>query len=126
MRSQAFQERRGSPRIKLPPMLASVIATNATDADSGTLHGHAYDISSSGVRIELDQPLEPGQTIGVHVDLPWNGRHIDAMADVVWVNDGEDDPGPRRMALHFVSFGNGMDALRLDDLMRVTSTRVAA
>jgi hypothetical protein len=126
MRSQAFKERRASPRIKLPHMLAGVTATNDLNGVANPLLGHAYDISSTGVRIELDCPLQPGETVGIHVDLPWNGQQINAMADVIWVNDDEDDPGPRRMALQFKSFGDNMDAVRLDDLMATAATRVAA
>ena len=126
MRSKKFQERRGSPRIKLPPMLTSVVATSTTSPQGQTFHGHAYDISVSGVRIELDHPLDLGQTVGLHVDMPWNGRHIRATADVVWVSDPEDDPGPRRMALQFRSVEHEMSAAALDSLMPVTAARAAA
>lgn len=126
MSSQTCQERRTAARIKLPPMLTSVIARPAGDPEAAEHHGHAYDISATGVRIELDQPLTPGDKVNVHVELPWDGHHIDALADVVWVNDDEDDPGPRRMALQFVSFGESTDRRRFDAMFDGSAVRMAA
>ena len=96
------QERRTAPRLRLPAMLTHVQATpRRTDSAASRLCGHAYDISETGVRIELDEALAIGDRVDVIVELPWAGPRIDAEADVIWVNDVHDDPGPRRMALKF-------------------------
>jgi hypothetical protein len=119
-KSSQADERRACPRLRLPAMLTSVIArlqprprerprpglrTNPRDGaatpTTPELHGHAYDISETGVRIELDEALPLGSRVNVSVNLPWAGPQVHANAKVVWVNDAEDDPGPRRMALQF-------------------------
>jgi Tfp pilus assembly protein PilZ len=83
-------------------MLTHVSAmTSQLGTGQKELHGHAYDISESGVRIELDHALEVGESVNLSVELPWAGPQIQGPAKVVWVNDEQDDPGPRRMALRF-------------------------
>jgi c-di-GMP-binding flagellar brake protein YcgR len=77
------------------------------------LHGHVYDISASGVRIELDEALHPGECVVLNLDLPGVRTSVNASASVVWINDPQDDPGPRRMALRFTSFSESADRDRL-------------
>lgn len=102
--------RRRHERFRLQPMYADVRAARGGDAP---LDGHAYDISESGVRIELDVPLDPGDHVDVELKLPGNATDVRASAAVVWVGDPEDDPGPRRMALQFESFATTADRNRL-------------
>ena len=102
-------DRRAHQRYMLMPMYTTVEARRlAGDADRALL-GHAYDISETGVRIELDEALEPGESIAVHLTLPGATSSVTASADVVWVNDEMDDPGPRRMALRFTNFRSDQD-----------------
>jgi hypothetical protein len=105
----ASVNRREHERLRLRPMYTSVIVEPAHQQmpDEASWLGHAYDVSASGIRIELDEPLEVGQCVKVHVDLTGGGfesEEVHADAKVVWVNDAEDDPGPRRMALRFTDF----------------------
>ena len=102
-------DRRTHQRFTLMPMYTTVEARRlVADVDQALL-GHAYDISETGVRIELDEALEPGESIAVHLTLPGATSSVAASADVVWVNDEMDDPGPRRMALRFTKFRSDQD-----------------
>ena len=90
------------------------------------MHGHVYDISVSGVRIELDEPLPPGAHVSLHLQLPGAPAAVEASADVVWCHDDQDDPGPRRMALRFVEFSDRGHHKRLVDFLTREHGRRAA
>ncbi len=106
-------DRRAYERFTLMPMYTSVEAKRLSDGVAEEIAGHAYDISEAGARIELDQALEPGESIAVDLTLPGASSTVSASADVVWVNDVTDDPGPRRMALRFTNFRSDEDHDRL-------------
>lgn len=105
--------RRADQRFKLQAMYTRVLADGPSDSPINGLQGHVYDISRSGVRIELDEPLDVGQPVNLRIDLPGGEKDISAAAAVVWVNDAQDDPGPRRMALRFGDFQTDADRTRL-------------
>lgn len=106
------QNRRRHVRVRLQPMYSWV---EVKPQHGGEYTGHAYDISESGVRIELDEPLSVGAKVELAIGLPGQSPanagepSIRAAADVVWVNDHDDDPGPRRMALAFEAFTTESD-----------------
>jgi uncharacterized protein (TIGR02266 family) len=118
--------RREHARIALPAMYTMVAAMPVSRADGSDLHGHAYDISEGGARIELDEPLPPGEAVNVRLTLPGHTGDIRAQADVVWVNDADDDPGPRRMALRFTDFVTSADRERLLRFVSTAVPRLAA
>ncbi len=120
--------RRMHRRFRMLPMYATVMARRLAETGTHGLHGHVYDVSEGGVRIELDEPLEPGESITVRLNLPGAPvEHcVEASASVVWVNDAEDDPGPRRMALRFVEFPDRSDRDRLVSYLEGGSARQAA
>ena len=120
-----FVNRRRHERFRLPPMYSSVTA-RPLNVPIGELAGHAYDISEGGVRIELDQPLDVGQSVAIDLDLPGEEEPIAATGDVVWINDADDDPGPRRMALRFRRFETTADRLRLQHFLGGDALRAAA
>jgi hypothetical protein len=122
----AVLNRRQCERFRLPAMYTSVSATPVAAQATPNFQGHAYDVSESGIRIELDEPLDPGQTVDLRLDLPGGAAEVSARADVVWVNEQEDDPGPRRMALRFIKFKTGDDRARLLRYLGSSPTRVAA
>ena len=97
-------ERRLHERFTLAPMYTDVTVQRVENLSIDRFEGHAYDISESGVRIELDVALEIGQGVALHLSLPGQENPMFVAADVVWVNDELDDPGPRRMALRFTDF----------------------
>ncbi len=107
------QTRREFDRIRVQPMYTAVTACTDAQNSSERLLGHVYDISESGVRIELDDALDPGENVTLHLDLPGAEAAVKAEASVVWVHDDQDDPGPLRMALKFTEFLNRSDRNRL-------------
>lgn len=122
MTAHLEENRRIHGRRRLAPMYTSVTAMLG-DQPEAVLHGHAYDISQGGVRVELDEPIDAGRTVELHLGLPGEIASLQARADVVWVNDAVDDPGPRRMALKFTEFKTASDQQRL--AMFISSRRAA-
>ncbi len=120
------QTRREFDRIRVQPMYTAVTACTGAQDNPLRLQGHVYDISESGVRIELDDALEPGQIVTLQLDLPGAAAAVEAAASVVWVHDDQDDPGPRRMALKFTEFQNRSDRNRLVDYIDRERGRRAA
>ena len=120
------KKRRGHERIRVQPMYTAVTACrSAQDADL-RLEGHVYDISKGGIRIELDEALDPGEVVALHLELPGAPTVVEASASVVWVHDVHDDPGPRRMALKFTGFPKNTDRDRLGDYIDREHGRCAA
>ncbi len=119
--------RRAHQRFRLPAMYTVVTARRGTAASrDAKLCGHIYDISEGGARIELDEPLEPGESIAVEMELPGAARDVRAQGCVVWVHDREDDPGPRRMAVRFTGFVKRSDHTRLVQYLASGQVRRAA
>ena len=114
--------RREFERFRLTPMYAAIRARTG----EGDLEGHVYDISQAGARIELDQALPPGHRMEIKLDLPGATLAVAASAEVVWVNDEVDDPGPRRMALRFDAFGSIDDRNRLIHYLGHGQEKIAA
>ncbi len=121
-------DRRAHDRFCLSPMYTSIAARSARDggASAGDLVGHIYDISRGGMRIELDEALEPGADLAVDLSLPGAVSAVHARASVVWVGDAADDPGPRRMALRFTGFADPQDEARLTTYLASGGARRAA
>jgi len=118
--------RRQFDRVSLPAMYTIVEAKRCASPGEADLHGHAYDISEGGARIELDEAPDPGESLDVRLTLPGEPRGIAAHGTVVWVNDVQDDPGPRRMALRFTDFGSAGDRARLQRYISEGALRAAA
>ena len=106
------KKRRGHERIRVQPMYTAVTACRSSQDNDLRLEGHIYDISKGGIRIELDEALDPGEVVALHVELPGATSIVEASASVVWVHDEHDDPGPRRMALQFTGFPKNADRAR--------------
>ena len=122
-KTESSQRRRDDERVRMAPMYTAVTASRSASA---AMHGHIYDISASGVRIELDEPLPPGEHVSLELQLPGAPTTVQASADVIWCHDEQDDPGPRRMALRFVEFSDRGHQKRLADfLIRERGRRAA-
>ncbi len=100
-------DRRRHVRYRLPSMY-TMVRVRAGD-DARLLAGHVYDVSTGGMRFELDGPLQPGERVRVSLHLPgtscWSapsGQVVETGAVVVWVEE-EDvaTSGPVRMACVF-------------------------
>ncbi len=105
--------RRRFERFALPIGYTTVTVQRSHENAVSTLTGHAYDISESGVRFELDEALDLGECVAASIMLPCEREPVFVNARVVWLNDAIDDPGPRRMALQFDEFTSPADRHRL-------------
>ena len=113
MQSDAEGCNRTSARIRLEPMYTAVTVRCREGMRLRALDGHAYDLSAAGVRIELDEPLPVDERVEVAIQLPGEAEAVTGSARVIWINDENDDPGPRRMALAFTGFRSREDHTRL-------------
>ena len=121
------RDARHSPRLKLPPMY-TLVRVKPEGAERFRWTGYIYDISESGMRFELDAPVEPGTRLEVRAMLPgifhttFNARGM-----VVRIHDDDDAPAPCRMGMVFDSFEQEDDRMRLQDYLEAsTATSLAA
>lgn len=113
-----FDDRRRHVRFNLEPMYSRVVVRRIGASDLA-IEGHAYDISSGGVRFELDEAIRPGERVLIRIDLPQTTtersterRSIYAFANIVWLAD--DEPfGPCSMAAIFTEFARESDEAML-------------
>lgn len=96
-------DRRTFTRYALPSMYTTVSVVD--DAGNTIREGHVYDISQGGMRFELDEPIEPGSSVTVRIDLPGHATdHVNATCNILWVEEEDLElPGPVRMACSFAS-----------------------
>ena len=118
--------RRQHERVHLEAGYASVTVQRVEGMALQTLEGHAYDISVSGARIELDRSLQLGERTAMCLRLPGEANSIFVSGRIVWVHDDEDDPGARRMAVQFTRFLAPEDRARLLRYVDGGSRRQAA
>ena len=104
---------RRHPRFSLQPMYTTVTVQRIVDMKVQTVEGHAYDVSERGIRLEMDEPLEVGERVAVCLTMGGEKTSVFGSGRVVWVNDEDDDPGPRRMAVELTRFLSGEDKARL-------------
>ena len=123
---QSNIDKRQHQRFILAPMYSSVIARLVGGEEVRELHGHAYDVSEAGVRFELDEAINPGESITVYLTLPGTQSSVGATGDVIWVNDETYDPGPRRLAIQFTDFRSDEDRFRLLNYLGSAQVRRAA
>jgi hypothetical protein len=117
-------DRRECERFTVSPMYTPVRVRLEGETEFAR-DGHAYDISESGLRFELDHPVEAGTPMTVELELPraglWAstddgpGRTIELKANVVWCDTEE--PGPARMAASVTEFIREGDKPRLMRLL---------
>ena len=118
-------ESRKNSRRKLPAMY-TLIRVKPRGNDRYCWTSHIYDISASGMRFELDQPLEPGTQIEIRAMLPGaDHTTIRASGQVVRLHDDEDDLGPTRMGMCFEKFRHHTDRTRLSDYLGSAILRAA-
>ncbi len=99
-------DHRRYPRKSLPIGYAQV-RVRLPGQHRFSLTGHAYDISLSGIRFELDQPLPLGKSIDMQLRLPCSHdlpQHpIRAKARCVRLHDTDEiGHGPVRMGACFI------------------------
>ncbi|MBB6431065.1 PilZ domain-containing protein [Algisphaera agarilytica] len=119
-------EARRQPRLKIPAMY-SLVRVRPAGADRYCWTGHIYDVSLSGMRFELDQPLEPGTDIEVRGILPGQ-EHVtfQATGKIVRFHDEEPELGPTRMGMVFEQFHSEVDQDRLLGYLGNHGLKIAA
>jgi hypothetical protein len=122
MDPQALENRRTADRYMPGAGLSRVVVQSegGSPTSTGTITepkppqvGHLYDISVSGVRFDLDDPLEEGESVAMAIMLPGLAEPIWTRGRIVRVYDEDGDAGPRRMAASLRSFDSPDDATRL-------------
>ena len=93
-------DRRDDQRVTLDPAYSPVQVRRLNDMAT-ILPGHAYDISPTGSRFELDESLEPGERIQIEIDSVVCKSTLKTTGTIQWISSEDDDPGPRRMAVEF-------------------------
>lgn len=111
--SSSAIDRRQHERFALVPMYTAITLERVADMKIRSRAGHAYDISEGGARIELDDAVETGERVTLHIGLPGERWSISVTGEIAWVASVEDDPGPRRAAVRFVAFASPDDRARL-------------
>ncbi len=110
-------ESRRDRRHKLPPAY-TLVRVRKAGAPRYAWTGHAYDVSISGLRFDIDDPLEPGTEVEVRATLPGR-RHIsfNATGRIVRIHDESGERGPVRMAVFFDKFASDEDESRLEQYL---------
>ncbi len=105
-----YVNRRQFERFSLRPMYTAVSVQRRGAEHGSRLDGHAYDIGEGGVNFELDEPVLPGESVDIEIELPGCARRIKASGEVVRCEDDPNDVlGPSRMALRFDGFESDLD-----------------
>jgi c-di-GMP-binding flagellar brake protein YcgR len=120
------RDARKSPRLKLPPMY-TVVQARPVGESRFRWTGYVYDISATGMRLELDEELAEGSQIEIRAVLPGSNKQTTVRATGRIVRRHEDpfDPGPVRMGLAFDDFGNQREQRRLADYLSRSGVRAA-
>lgn len=123
--SDARSDSRRATRVKLPPMY-TLVRVKPEGSDRFRWTGYIYDISESGMRFELDAPVDPGVRLVVKAMLPGvNHTTIRAAGTVVRIHDDDQLPGPTRMGMTFESFEDD-DEFTLGKYLREATAPPAA
>jgi hypothetical protein len=78
--------------------------------------GHIYDVSESGMRMELDEQVEDGTNVEISAALPGKrATIIRARGTIVRRHDDDAEPGPVRLGVSFDTFTRRNDRRRLAD-----------
>ncbi len=123
--SQQPHDLRQRPRFRLPAMYTFVRVRPKGD-ERYCWAGHIYDVSESGMRFEIDEPLQAGQEIEVRAMLPGTS-HItfNATGKVVRLHDDSDEAGPICMGMAFDSFTRRIDRKRLTSYLSGAGLKAA-
>lgn len=111
---------RDAERFTFEPAVVHVVvgAHGKSPESKGFFEGHAYDISHSGIRLELDSPLPVGTPVEVDIYPPGSSNgSIRMIGSVVRVFDEIDDPGPRRMGIHLDRGANDQEFSKFERLI---------
>lgn len=88
----ALIDRRRHPRFLMPSAYTGAAVRRMAEhamEDRFCREGHVLDLSEGGVRLEIDEPIAPGERVAVRVDLPAPGgeqRPLYAIGNVIWLD----------------------------------------
>ncbi|MEM1026465.1 MAG: PilZ domain-containing protein [Planctomycetota bacterium] len=102
---------RAAPRATVPPMYTLLRAKRPGD-ERYPWAGHLYDVSMTGMRFELDEPLKTGEQIQLRAMLP-GSEHVTIRVEGRVARMHEDGPGPARMGLLIERFLGPHDRRKL-------------
>lgn len=126
--TESAAEARTAPRLRVPAMYTLVRARQVGETKYPWT-GYIYDVSESGMRFELDEPIEPGTQLEVRAMLP-GAMHttFTATGTVVRIHDTEEDHmgGPVRMAMNFDQYTTETDRRRVTNYLEHAGLRLAA
>lgn len=119
-----LEDARQATRVKIPPMY-TLLRARIPGETRYQWTGHIYDISTAGMRFELDTALPEDAIIEIRAMLPGK-QHIQfrATARVVRIHDAE--AGPVRMSLAFETFHRRADQRRLENYLAVQTGKAEA
>jgi hypothetical protein len=118
-------EARLHPRLRLPAMY-TLLRVKRKGETRYNQTGFIYDISQTGMRFELDEPMELGTELEFRALLPGsNTTTFCAKGTLVRRHDDFEEVGPVRMALHFESFKSTIDRARLEQYIESRTPRIA-
>ncbi len=117
-------DKRQFPRRPLPTGYAEV-RVKRPGRKRYSMAGHAYDISATGMRFELDRPLNYGEQVELLISLPSPvNKSIAAKGVMVRYHDPE-EAGPVRMAVMFTEMADPNDRLLIDSYVRAAQRQAA-
>ncbi|HEX7010529.1 MAG TPA: PilZ domain-containing protein [Phycisphaeraceae bacterium] len=119
------EEHRGQPRLRVPAMY-TLLRVRPAGASRYCWTGHIYDISLTGMRFELDAPLEPGTRVEVRGMLPGMTHTLfRATGRIIRLHEDTPDVVPVRMGMTLDQFQSDIDRLRLADYLSKANLRAA-
>ncbi|MEM1097847.1 MAG: PilZ domain-containing protein [Planctomycetota bacterium] len=123
--AEASDDARAAPRASVPPMYTLLRAKRPGD-ERYPWAGHLYDVSMTGMRFELDEPLKTGEQIQLRAMLP-GSEHVTIRVEGRVARMHEDGPGPARMGLLIERFLGPHDRRKLTAYLqeRLGTTEVA-
>lgn len=118
-KSKASADSRQSPRVKLPAMY-TLVRVRPEGKERFCWTGYIYDISATGMRLELDRALPPGTRVEFRAMLPGSGHTtFNGAGRIIRMHDDADEPGPVRMGLIIDRFIDSDNRRRLSDYLGV-------
>ena len=122
---QSGVEARQAPRLRLPAMY-TLIRLRKKGESRFNYTGYIYDISQTGMRFELDDPMTPGTELEFRALLPGSQTTtFSASGHLIRMHDDMDEPGPVRMAIQFDKFKTVVDRQMLHQYLDQRRGRVA-
>lgn len=122
---QSGVETRQSPRLRLPAMY-TLIRLRRKGETRFNQTGYIYDISQTGMRFELDEPIEPGTQVEFRALLPGSQTTtFSATGTMVRMHDDINEPGPMRMAVEFDRFKTTIDRQKLSEYLEQRAPRLS-